>query len=102
MAPERTSNLPVGCDIVDQCNPCQDDAFYSATHSHNQHTHAPACARTRTFDSAAAVKIWLFNTPEANTITIFLSSPVALAVSLWGMTSQKIRLVLSLSQAGSR
>jgi hypothetical protein len=41
------------------------------------------------------VKIWLFNTPEVNAITVFLSSPVALAVSLWGMTSSKILQALT-------
>lgn len=43
------------------------------------------------------MKIWLFNTPEVNAATIFLSCPVALAVSLWGMTSSKIQNTLNLS-----
>jgi|LauGreDrversion4_2_1035121.scaffolds.fasta_scaffold909102_1 hypothetical protein len=41
------------------------------------------------------VKIWLFNTPQVNAVTVFLSSPVALAVSLWGMTSSKIQHALT-------
>lgn len=75
MAPEVTENLVPGCDIVDQCNACQTDRFY--------------------------LKIWLFNTPEVNAITIFLSCPVALAVSLWGMTSSKILQTLSRGHGGS-
>ncbi len=47
------------------------------------------------------MKIWLFNTPEVNAVTIFLSAPVALAVSLWGMTSSKIWQALSVAR-GSR
>ena len=29
MAPEVTENLVPGCEIVDQCNACQTDRFYS-------------------------------------------------------------------------
>ncbi len=95
MAPEQIDDADPNCDVLDQCNACQTDRFYSelafdvfyicCCPRHPCHVDAPLFL----------VKIWLFNTPEVNAVTIFLSAPVALAVSLWGMTSSKIRQALA-------
>ena len=53
------------------------------------------------FNTFALMQTWLLLTPEFELMVVFISSPLALLVSLWGMTSDRILQLMSTSNSGS-
>jgi hypothetical protein len=50
------------------------------------------------FNASTLIRVWMSLSPEFQMIVIMLSSPIALLVALWGMTSKRMLRHMKLSQ----